>query len=174
MKKFALSICMLLASVIVSAQSEVNADSIPPITISFDGGYKDFDGFILDMSPVMIAPPPLVSPQLSYRPYNDNGTIRNYNEIFRPNLHVTYDKVLSGLGFIGYGIDMRPNVTMQSATFKLKNGLRITTYGEYDANGYKVRNPSALPWERNNFNAAFEMKSGNGKFGVRIEVQHGR
>ena len=44
------------------------------------------------------------------------------------------------------------------STFKLKNGLHITTYGEYDADGNKVRNPSALPWERNNFNGAFEMK----------------
>ena len=38
----------------------------------------------------------------------------------------------------------------------------------------KVRNPSALPWERNNFNGAFEMKSENGNFGIRIEVQRGR
>ena len=27
--------------------------------------------------------------------------------------------------------------TLQSATFKLKNGLHITTYGEYDADGNK-------------------------------------
>ena len=63
---------------------------------------------------------------------------------------------------------------LQSATFKLKNGWKITTYGEYDADGNKVRNPSALPWEKNNFNGAFEMKSENGNFGIRIEVQRGR
>ena len=40
--------------------------------------------------------------------------------------------------------------------------------------GNKVRNPSALPWERNNFNGAFEVKSENGNFGIRIEVQRGR
>ncbi|MBD4337957.1 hypothetical protein GUH15_18220, partial [Xanthomonas citri pv. citri] len=56
----------------------------------------------------------------------------------------------------------------------LKNGWKITTYGEYDADGNKVRNPSALPWEKNNFNGAFEMKSENGNFGIRIEVQRGR
>lgn len=52
--------------------------------------------------------------------------------------------------------------------------MEITTYGEYDADGNKVRNPSALPWEKNNFNGAFEMKSENGNFGIRIEVQRGR
>jgi hypothetical protein len=78
-----------------------------------------------------------------------------------------------GMGIYGFGtISMPP--TLQSATFKLKNGLHITTYGEYDADGNKVRNPSALPWERNNFNGAFEMKSENGNFGIRIEVQRGR
>ena len=36
-----------------------------------------------------------------------------------------------------------------------------------------VYNPSALPWERNNFKGAFELKSENG-FGLRIEVQQGK
>ena len=43
---------------------------------------------------------------------------------------------------------------------------------KYDADGRRVYNPSALPWERNNFKGAFEMKSENG-FGFRIEVQQG-
>lgn len=178
MKKLILSISMFLMTAACFAQSEVVADSIPPI--SLDGSrYKSFDGFVLDMDPVMIAP------QLTYEPYSSNGTIKNYNEIFRPNLNVVYDRgsysgfvsEFSGPGYGGYGIygfgsSMPP--ALQSATFKLKNGLRITTYGEYDADGNKVRNPSALPWERNNFNGAFEMKSENGNFGIRIEVQRGR
>lgn len=183
MKKLILSIFMFLITAAGFAQSEAVADSIPPI--SLDGSrYKSFDGFILDMGPVMIAPPPLIAPQLTYQPYSSNNTIKNYNEIFRPNLNVVYDRGsysgfmpgFSGSGYGGYGIygfgSMPP--ALQSATFKLKNGLRITTYGEYDADGNKVRNPSALPWERNNFNGAFEMKSENGNFGIRIEVQRGR
>ena len=51
--------------------------------------------------------------------------------------------------------------------------MRINTYGEYDKDGWKVPNRSALPWERNNFKGAFEMKSSNGAFGIRIEVQQG-
>ena len=58
--------------------------------------------------------------------------------------------------------------------FTLKNGMRIHTYGEYDKDGWKVPNPSALPWEKNNFKGAFELKSANGAFGIRIEVQQGR
>lgn len=181
MKKLILSLVMFLSVAATFAQTEVMADSIPPI--SLDGSrYKSFDGFVLDMGAVMIAPPPLIAPQLTYEPYSSNGTIKNYNEIFRPGRHITYDRgsyslftpMYSGLG--GYGMhgfgSMPP--TLQSATFKLKNGLRITTYGEYDADGNKVRNPAALPWERNNFNGAFEMKSENGNFGIRIEVQRGR
>ena len=49
--------------------------------------------------------------------------------------------------------------------------MRINTYGEYDKDGWKVPNRSALPWEKNNFKGAFEMKSANGAFGIRIEVQ---
>ena len=145
MKKLVLSISMFLIAATTFAQSEVVTDSIPPISLD---GYKNFNGFMLDMGSMIMAPPPLIAPQLYYQPYNNN-TIANYNEISMPP-------------------------TLQSATFKLKNGLHITTYGEYDADGNKVRNPSALPWERNNFNGAFEMKSENGNFGIRIEVQRGR
>ncbi len=69
------------------------------------------------------------------------------------------------------GIGMLPSSNMQTGSFLLKNGMRITTYGEYNKDGWKVPNRSALPWERNNFKGAFELKSPNGSFGVRIEVQ---
>ena len=64
-------------------------------------------------------------------------------------------------------------------SFFLSHETRAKTVGiEYDADGRKVYNPSAMPWERNNFNAAFEMKSANGNFGificreVRIAARH--
>jgi len=69
---------------------------------------------------------------------------------------------------------MGGDVNWQGASYKLKNGMRINTYGEYNADGYKVYNPSALPWERNRFNAAFEIKSANGNFGIKVEMQGGR
>lgn len=52
--------------------------------------------------------------------------------------------------------------------------MEINTYGDYDKDGWKVPNRSAMPWEKNNFRGAFELKSSNGNFGIRIEVQQGR
>ena len=43
-----------------------------------------------------------------------------------------------------------------------------------NADGYKVPDRSALPWEKNTFKGAFELKSANGAFGIRIEVQQGK
>ena len=37
-----------------------------------------------------------------------------------------------------------------------------------------IKLETQVPWEKNNFNGAFEMKSENGNFGIRIEVQRGR
>ena len=81
MKKLILSISMFLIAATTFAQSEVATDSIPPISLD---GYKNFNGFVLDMGSMIMAPPPLIAPQLYYQPYNNN-TIANYNEIFRPN-----------------------------------------------------------------------------------------
>ena len=87
------------------------------------------------------------------------------SNIFSPSFYS------SGLyGFGGFGSTQN----LQMGSFKLKNGMRLNTYGEYNANGYKVPNRSALPWEKNNFKGAFELKSANGAFGIRVEVQQGR
>ena len=133
MKKLVLSISMFLIAATTFAQSEVVTDSIPPISLD---GYKNFNGFMLDMGSMIVAPPPLIAPQLYYQPYNNN-TIANYNEIFRPNMNIIYDRgsynhvftpMYLGMGIYGFGTMSMPP-TLQSATFKLKNGLHITTYG---------------------------------------------
>lgn len=168
MKKLILSITLMLVTATAFAQTEAQADSLPPVSLD---GYKDFDGFILDMGSMMATPPRLVPPQLSYQPYSSQ-TAPNYYELFRPDRGITYDR-----GAYYYNVSgplSHRNLTLQSATFRLKNGMRITTLGEYDADGNKVRNPAALPWERNNFNGAFEFKSENGNFGIRIGVHRGR
>lgn len=110
---------------------------------------------------------------------------KDYSRIFRLNPDVTYSQGLSDLfslsnshyfganpfGLTGFG---SPTDNLRMGSFVLKNGMRINTYGEYDKDRRKVYNPSALPWERNNFKGAFELKSANGAFGIRIEVQQGR
>ena len=62
MKKLVLSISMFLIAATTFAQSEVVTDSIPPISLD---GYKNFNGFMLDMGSMIVAPPPLIAPQLS-------------------------------------------------------------------------------------------------------------
>ncbi len=112
---------------------------------------------------------------------------KDYNQLFRLNTDVTYSQGFtdsfssssfsgfsgfSGFGY-GWGLSSSPQF-MQMGSFKLKNGMRINTYGDYDKDGWRVPNRSAMPWERNNFRGAFELKSANGNFGIRIEVQQGR
>lgn len=182
MRNLIVSIALFMAAATVSAQSEQPADSIRGISME---NYKEFkDGFLLDMGMMIATPPPLLPPQAGFD-FRSFGTTKDYNELFRLQPAVTYGRgnlnnVFSGgmygTGIYGFGTyhsgSMPP--ALQSATFKLKNGLRITTYGEYDADGNKVRNPGALPWERNNFNGAIEVKSANGNFGIRLGVQQER
>lgn len=176
MKTLLIFLSLLLVPAVASAQSELPKDSIHGIPT---GNYKEFSGgFLLDMGMKIIAPPPLVPPQLYYNyPLTDKA--KDYSHLFKLSPEIIYGRMNGSSYSSGtypitgrYGFGTMP--TLQSATFKLKNGLHISTYGEYDADGYKVRNPSALPWEKNNFNGAFEFKSANGKFGIRLEVQQGR
>ena len=51
MKKLVLSISMFLIAATTFAQSEVVTDSIPPISLD---GYKNFNGFMLDMGSMKI------------------------------------------------------------------------------------------------------------------------
>lgn len=170
MKKLILSLSLLLATVAVSAQSELPSDSIPR---SPSENYKEFGGFLLDMGLMSVMPPQL--PKMNFD-ISDAG--KDYNRLFRLHPDVTYSQGLSdvfspsysGFGWSGFGSSQN----LQMGSFKLKNGMRINTYGEYNADGYKVLDRSALPWEKNTFKGAFELKSANGAFGIRIEVQQGK
>lgn len=59
MKKLVLSISMFLIAATTFAQSEVVTDSIPPISLD---GYKNFNGFMLDMGSMITGPSPSDSP----------------------------------------------------------------------------------------------------------------
>lgn len=138
-------------------------------------GTNNYDEFLLDMSLMQINTPNLTDFKLEIP-----DASKDYSRIFRLNSNITYSQGSPGFylsssvyGWNSWGFD---NYTgnLQMGTFHLKNGMTLHTYGEYDKDGWKVRNPSALPWQRNNFRGAFELKSANGSFGVRIEVQQGR
>lgn len=186
MKHTLLLITLLVASLRLCAQEAMSADTLH-IDATAQGddkpwlqpeGVKSFGGFLLDMRNLM--PQRVVLPG-KVELYDAS---KDYSAIFRLNPDVTYSSGLSGL-FTGHGWwygspygmagywpgDVRDNLQMGS--FKLRNGWRLNTYGQYDKDGWKVPNPSALPWERNNFKGAFELKSQDGSFGIRIQVERG-
>ena len=188
MKQVCLFIIALFAgSISLYAQSAAQGDSIRSHVLP-DGTppegalmpeVKNYDGFLLDMSLLKMEAPRLPEFTLEIP-----DASKDYSRMFRLNPNATYSQGLSNVfsltnstvysmnpfGLSGFWSSPE---NLQMGSFRLKNGMRINTYGEYDKDGWKVPNHSALPWEKNNFKGAFEMKSSNGAFGIRIEVQQG-
>ena len=188
MKQVCLFIIALFAgSISLYAQSEAQGDSIRSHVLP-DGTppegalmpeVKNYDGFLLDMSLLKMEAPRLPEFTLEIP-----DASKDYSRMFRLNPNATYSQGLSNVfsltnstvysmnpfGLSGFWSSPE---NLQMGSFRLKNGMRINTYGEYDKDGWKGPNHSALPWEKNNFKGAFEMKSSNGAFGIRIEVQQG-
>lgn len=188
MKQVCLFIIALFAgSISLYAQSEAQGDSIRSHVLP-DGTppegalmpeVKNYDGFLLDMSLLKMEAPRLPEFTLEIP-----DASKDYSRMFCLNPNATYSQGLSNVfsltnstvysmnpfGLSGFWSSPE---NLQMGSFRLKNGMRINTYGEYDKDGWKVPNHSALPWEKNNFKGAFEMKSSNGAFGIRIEVQQG-
>ena len=161
MKYIGLIILFCLLSFRVNAQNEVPADSVRSMNMP---ATKNFDGFLLDMNLMKMA-----APQMPKMTLDIPDASKDYSFLFRLDPNVTYSQGYSHLfnlgsstiysmnpfGLTGFGSSPQ---NLQMGSFRLKN----------------VPNPSALPWERNNFKGAFELKSANGSFGIRIEVQQGR
>lgn len=149
------------------SQSEIKSDSI----YSFiNENYKEYGEFLLDMGLFNIQS--IEMPKFDIK--LDKNT-KDFTKIFSLNPDITYSKGLSTIftpSFSSFGNSNLQN--MQMGSFKLKNGMRINTYGDYNSNGFRVPNRSAMPWEKNNFRGAFELKSANGNFGIKVEVQQGR
>ena len=178
MKRLIYLLTMLVASLSLHAQTETGGRIEGP-------GVKDFGGFILDMGTMLNTESLVVDapflPSLMHFPSMDQPDMLSIRpEAFRISPNVTYT---GGLGstrsLSSYMSVLYPSVgsgmvNWQGTSYKLNNGMRINLYGEYDADGNKVYNPAAMPWQRNNFNAAFEMKSANGNFGIKVEVHGGR
>ncbi|MGL4852865.1 MAG: hypothetical protein ACRC3Z_09535 [Phocaeicola sp.] len=174
MKKTILFLASSAFVLTATAQSELRTDSIYGISLA---DIDAIDGrFLLDMDYFRPLPLTLSAPTFSWLQLDNN---ESYHDFWNEKRAVTYDASSTSFGNLSYqggwmgGFGHTPT-TWQSSSYLLKNGMRINTYGEYNADGYKVANPAALPWQRNNFNAAFEMKSSNGNFGIRVEVQRGR
>lgn len=189
MKRFLFLFTIIaLYSSMAFAQNEMATDTlrqetgnIPPAEEQLlPEGTRNYGGFLIDMNSLIKMPTPDLNQ--SFKIVIPNAS-KDYSQLFRLNPDVTYSSGLSNMFSSGSSFYLNPfglystgslMDNLQMGSFKLKNGMRINTYGEYDKDGRKVFNPSALPWERNNFKGAFELKSQDGSFGFRIEVQQGR
>lgn len=146
---------------------------------------KEVDGFILDMGSMLnieSLPHPVQLPTLNHViSFDDPDFYKVSLDAFKLDKHFTYMRVTNMTQlYTPFYFSLSNNISInsvnwQGCSYKLNNGIRINMYGEYNADGYKTYNPSAVfPWKRKSFNAAFEMKSANGNFGVRVEVNGGR
>ncbi len=86
---------------------------------------------------------------------------KDYNQLFRLNTDVTYSQGFTDFflrllspAFLALATDMDWGLSsspqfMQMGVFQTeKNGMRINTYGDYDKDGWRVPNRSAMPWEK--------------------------
>ena len=133
---------------------------------------RSYGGFLIDMNlfkPMTSAVSPLPGKIILDPPTPD------YSRLFALSTNATYTQG-NFYSFSPWSWSMGSATPshLQMGQFKLNNGWSLNTYGQYNAQGYRVMNPSALPWERNNFHGAFELKSANGSFGIRVEVKQGR
>ena len=128
---------------------------------------------MIDMDLMMIKPVELQKTNLQ-----KIEMTKDYSALFSLSPDVVYSQESTRFSSPSFGFfgNSGPGTlhNMQMGSFRLKNGWQLNTYGDYNSKGYRVANPSALPWERSNFRGAFELKSSNGNFGVRVEVQQGR
>ena len=178
---FLIGILLCVAS-ISFAQSDVNADTLrvnPADFINLSGNPRmdrpqTYDGFLLDID----LPHSTESTQPLFQSLK--ALMPDYSQLI-PQSPVTFG-TLSGstllpsysLGSYGNSyFNTVPSIgNIQVANFRLKNGMTISTMGDYDANGSRVNRP-INPWQRNNFQGAFQLKSADGKFSFGIRVSNG-
>jgi hypothetical protein len=163
MKKLVLLLSLSVVTSIVLAQSESagSRDNSPETSANT----KQYGKYLLDMN--LLAPP--IAPRLPLLDFTNVTT--DYNSLFRLNPNVTYGKETSGSLFQSYyGYGYSSLQSLQTGSFKLNEHLRFNLYGGYSAEGRKLPNTSAYPWEKNDFRGGMELKM-NKNFGIRVEMQ---
>lgn len=167
MKRLLFILSLLAISYTVFAQEGEPGDSV---RISFSN-HKPFGDFLIDTNLLKTPKLPkfglesMLGPDMS-KDYNqyfqlDNRMIFTQGSVQMPFYSITYP-----------GLSWHSTEQLQMGTFQLNDNIRLHTYGQYDADGYKVPNRSAMPWQRNNFVGGMELKTSNG-FGIRIDVRRG-
>lgn len=138
-------------------------------------GFKNHGGFILDINQDFLRVPQWELPKFELMPQ-----FKNPDFIEALNLNQTtmtfgkQDFNYSGTRYSTWNMHQPVDGPMNSATFRVNSRMNMTTFGDYDANGNKRRMPTANPWDKDSFRGGFELKSNNGKFGIRMEVEQRR
>lgn len=162
MKKLLFILVLLTGFAGLSAQNEVTPNGIhtPPAY-----NVKAFGDFLLDMN--LLIPPKV--PSFSTNLLGPDAT-KDYSLLFQLPQQMLLSKTYVYNSYHPFGTTSH---YLQSATFQLNDNVRLTTYGQYTPDGKRIPNPSALPWEKNNFMGGMELKF-NKNFGIQIEVRQGR
>ena len=163
-----------MAAAYLPAQENIKIDSL-----QFRHVQQFDDGFLLDLDLLK----PIDTPVLPFA-HSLTALMPDYSRLFATptvtystlsgNLHLPAGARYS-LGAFGYPAAAYIPTTgiLQVANFRLRNGMTISTMGDYDQTGTRVNRP-VLPWQRNNFQGAFQIKSADGKFSFNIHVQQQR
>lgn len=174
MKKFVFAIFLTITSTSgLFAQSEQ-----PQIIIEQEGErmatYKEYEGFILDLTETLATP--AILPKFELLNYSKDPYI-NWLDRLNLNLgNVTYGRTNYSPDMIHsqwnrYSMRTQGiNDPINTATFRLNDNWKLSTYGDYDADGYKRANPAQLPWQKNDFKGGFELKSSKG-FSFKMEMR---
>ena len=146
-----------------------------------DDGIRNYGGFLLDMNSMLQPSQPMTTtvPSLSAPMQTSLYGYRDLDRMLQLKSKATYGISNTPVGIsntpfgfrsmpLGMGIS-----SFHTANFRLNNGMTLTTYGNYDSSGRRHISQSALPWQRNNFQGGFKLKSANGNFSVQVHVSRG-
>lgn len=194
MKRGALAILLsILIMLPAMAQTEVVADTLRTqqaldITTQAasqqrisDDGMRNYGGFLLDMNSMLQPTQPMTTtvPSLSAPMQTSLYGYRDLDRMLQLKSKATYgiSNTTFGISNTPFGFRSMPLgmgiSSFHTANFRLNNGMTLTTYGNYDSSGRRHISQSALPWQRNNFQGGFKLKSANGNFSVQVHVSRG-
>lgn len=183
MKKLLCFIWVLFGGLAMGAQSVLHAqtadEGLAAITAELPGdslrlsadaySFIDFGGFLLD--PSLLRTPQL--PEITSEYLLGPAVARDYTAIFQIDPRWTYgrEQISSGFSMLSvWNLGSHSLAPLHTATFRIGDNARLSLYGQYNADGRRVPNPSALPWERNDFVGGLELKA-NKNFKIRIDVR---
>lgn len=161
MKKILCAFLLLACTSLAYAQSEKES-SIHQSTED----YSRFDGFLLDISMPQLPQLPAFDPSILLMPPKD------YSAIFQPDTRWSF-----GQAYVSFPATFNNGMfssgqQLQKATYKVNDQMRLSLYGQYTADGKRIPNTNATPWDRDTFVGGMELKF-NKNFGMRIEVRNG-